>query len=275
MLSIGIRSSSAMLSGEILEEKHLRLLKEYGFDLVELSFNSPYLGTIDDSRCGALRASAERMNLKYTAHAPDTMNLSSPDRNISNDSLEMLRGYIARAAACGAGTMVFHACASLMLSPGTERVSLANLTDALKRITELCESKNVKLAIETMIPGRLTSDVDTILKCVDDIGSPFIGICIDTNHVNLSESISSAINKASGRIFEFHLNDNHMEKEEHLLPFRGLIDWDEFAEDVAGIGYDGNMVMEPSLGPGEKLPDLLESARFTRETLLEKIKQFY
>jgi len=272
MLSIGIRSSVVTPPGDILEEKHLLLLKKYGFDLIELSFNSPSLSPVTDRQCENLRMAAERLNLEYTAHAPDKMNLSSPDMDVVSEGLGILAEYICRSGACGAGTLVFHACSSSMLVPGKEHISMANLTGALEQVADLCESENVKLAIETMIPGRFTSDIDAILKCVNKINSPFVGVCIDTNHVNLSTSISSAIRKTAGRIFEFHLNDNHLEREEHLLPFRGLIDWDEFIDDVSAIGYTGNMIMEPSLRPGEMLADLLETARQTKETLLEKIK---
>jgi sugar phosphate isomerase/epimerase len=274
MIQIGIRSSIVTGQDDSLTESHLLLLKKVGFNLIELSFNCAPLNSITEKQCESLRLLTEKLNFKCTAHAPDTIQLSSPELEIVNDSRKNLEEYIHKANLCGARTLVFHACPYLPLIPGKEDVSIKNLTDALEYLKPLCESKNVRLAIETMVPGRITSSIDNILRCVNKVNSPFVGICIDTNHVNLSMPLKEAIEKAAGNIFEFHLNDNHLKCEEHLLPFQGLIDWDEFIETVSAIGFNDNMIMEPSLRPGETLEVLLQNAGQVRRVFLEKMRQF-
>ena len=272
MINIGIRSCSVTLQDGCLRKSHLSLLKEHGFNLVELSFNSPpLLESLTNKMCDDLSQLAKKLDIKYTAHAPNTIQLSSTELAIVHKSREVLKKYIEKTNLCGAQTLVFHACSYLPLTSGKESISIKNLINSLEQLTTLCEARNVKLAIETMIPGRITSDIDNIVYCVKKINSPFIGICIDTNHVNLSLPLREAMEKAAGHIFEFHLNDNHLKYEEHLLPSQGLIDWDEFAETVTGIAFDGNMIMEPSLRSGETLETLLENARYVKEGLLNRL----
>jgi len=275
MIQIGIRSCSVTLTDDSLTESHLLLLKKIGFSLIELSLNRPPLNPITDKQCQSLRLLTEKLNFKCTAHAPDTIQLSSPDLEIVNSSQKVLEEYIHKAHLCGARTLVFHACSGLVPTPGKEDISIKNLINALEYLVPICEYENVRLAIETMVPGRITSNIDNILHCVNKLNSPFIGICIDTNHINLSLPLKEVIEKAAGKIFEFHINDNHLKCEEHLLPFHGLIDWDEFTETVCAIGFNGNMIMEPSLRLGETLEALLQNAEQVKKLLLEKIKKYF
>jgi sugar phosphate isomerase/epimerase len=273
MIQIGIRSSIVTGQDDSLTESHLLLLKKVGFNLIELSFNCAPLNSITEKQCESLRLLTEKLNFKCTAHAPDTIQLSSPDLELVNSGLKTLEEYIHKAHLCGARTLVFHACPYLPLTPGKENISMKNLINALRDAIPLCEAKNVRLAIETMVPGRITSSIDNLLYCVNKINSPFVGICIDTNHINLSMPLKEAIEKAAGNIFEFHINDNHLKCEEHLLPFQGLIDWDEFAETVSAIGFKDNMIMEPSLRPGETLEVLLQNAGQVKEVLLGAVQK--
>ena len=143
----------------------------------------------------------------------------------------------------------------------------------LESLVRKCEEQRVRLAIETMIPGRITSSIDTLIVAVDKVSSPWIGICIDTNHINLSMPLNQAILKAGSRISEFHVNDNHLQKEEHLLPYEGLIDWSAFAKAVAEISYRGNMIMEPSWLPEQDPEVMVRKACRVAEKLRNDIRR--
>jgi sugar phosphate isomerase/epimerase len=50
-------------------------------------------------------------------------------------------------------------------------------------------------------------------------------VCFDTGHAHLTGGVQAAFGTLRERIATIHLHDNHGEKDEHLLPFDGDIDW--------------------------------------------------
>ncbi len=247
MQRIGIRTSSTD-AGPGLAVADLHGLKDLGLDVVELSFNSPKHGVVYDDRdlAETIRCGARDLGMALTCHAPDVFWLSNPDRDELAETIRLVKDVLAGAAAYGAEVMVIHACPREPLLPGREADQLESLVYALHSLADTCGTARVRLAVETMIPGRLTSRIETIITAVDRVCSPWVGICIDTNHVNLTTDLAEAIRLAGDRIIEFHVNDNHFEKEEHRLPYEGAIDWAAFGRALVDIGYDGYMVMEPS-----------------------------
>lgn len=83
---------------------------------------------------------------------------------------------------------------------------------------------------------------------------------VDVNHLNLSEDLPSAIRRAGNRIGEFHLSDNHGEKEEHLMLGEGTIDWESVAEAIAAINFDGAIVLETNTFDRSEVPSLVVAA---------------
>ena len=56
-------------------------------------------------------------------------------------------------------------------------------------------------------------------------------VCFDTGHAHMTGGVQSAFQTLRERIAAIHLHDNHGEKDEHLLPFEGEIDWAQTIRD--------------------------------------------
>jgi len=56
-------------------------------------------------------------------------------------------------------------------------------------------------------------------------------VCFDTGHAHLTGGVQSGFHTLRERIAAIHLHDNHGEKDEHLLPFEGKIDWAQTIRD--------------------------------------------
>lgn len=56
-------------------------------------------------------------------------------------------------------------------------------------------------------------------------------ICFDTGHAHMTGGVQSAFRTLHERIAAIHLHDNRGEKDEHLLPFEGEIDWAQTIRD--------------------------------------------
>ena len=90
----------------------------------------------------------------------------------------------------------------------------------LKRLVEYAKKLNIKIAFEnTKVKGYL----EYVLKNITDSN---VGICFDVGHYHAHFKDEFDFEFFKDRIFAIHLHDNNGEKDEHLLPFDGNIDWE-------------------------------------------------
>ena len=102
------------------------------------------------------------------------------------------------------------------------------------------EQYKVTVCIENLV-GIFTS-IDDILTAIDTVGSDFIGICLDTGHLNLTRTSSQRdfIIKAGKRLKALHIADNDTTADQHRAPFSGgNVDFSEVIEALREVGYDG------------------------------------
>ena len=88
------------------------------------------------------------------------------------------------------------------------------------------------------------SDLETILSVLKAVSSPWIGVCIDVNHLNLYMTPEEGIKKAGKLLGEVHCSDNHGQKEEHLLIGDGIINWAAVGNALQSIDFDGYIILE-------------------------------
>ena len=221
------------------------------------------LDSQDNGQATAVRRQAQSLGLRLTAHCVDNLCLAARD----NGAVAHCRRFLSGLQHYGVESMVMHVEGSATTAGEASSDRMAALVDALADLAPTCETTGIPLLVETMTPGRLTADIDRIIAAVDAVGSPWVGICIDTNHVNLSIDVAVAIGKARHRVREFHANDNHGQREEHLVPYGGIIDWTAFARAVREIGFVGPIVLEPSPMPGESPECVFEKAQRAADRL--------
>lgn len=76
-------------------------------------------------------------------------------------------------------------------------------------------------------------------------GKEVFGFCFDTGHANLlRQDIRNFIVTLGKRIKCVHTHDNNGESDNHLSPFTGTIDWNDFCSAFKEIGYDGDISFE-------------------------------
>jgi sugar phosphate isomerase/epimerase len=61
-------------------------------------------------------------------------------------------------------------------------------------------------------------------------------VCFDTGHAHMAGGVQPAFRTLHQRIAAIHVHDNHGEKDEHLLPFEGQIDWAQTVRDFRAAG---------------------------------------
>ncbi len=214
-------------------------------------------------RLGDLVADAEMQ--VWSVHAPfgSGLDLSAPDEIARREALAQIRRACEVASTLGAKCVVVHAG----MTTGDEaeqevrrRQSLRSLNCLLKRTCQL----GVQLAVEYLPANkpRLCNDSAQICEMLSLCdGAP--GVCLDSNHANLGEDLADATRALADLIVTLHLSDNDGEREMHVMPGEGVIDWSEFMTVLDEIGYEGPLVYE-AIGGGtvaERMEATVTSAR--------------
>ncbi len=81
-------------------------------------------------------------------------------------------------------------------------------------------------------------------ELVSRIGSAHFGWCFDTGHAHYSSLPQTSLLALKHPPLSLHVQDNHGEHDEHLLPGDGTIDWKAFLHTLRRIGYCGDLVLE-------------------------------
>lgn len=89
-------------------------------------------------------------------------------------------------------------------------------------------------------PGELCSLVDAFADAAH------VGACYDFGHANLAAPgrHRADLNLLGSRVKVLHVQDNHGERDEHLLPFFGSIDWRNAMAGLADIRFPGELTFE-------------------------------
>jgi sugar phosphate isomerase/epimerase len=116
-----------------------------------------------------------------------------------------------------------------------------------------------------VIPNDLSS-VSTLVTLLErDFEGTDAGICMDFGHAHLMGDLPDAIETAAEHLLTTHVHDNRGREDDHLVPYRGTIDWPAALVTMRKIGYDGTYLME--LANTGTPAAVLEDARRARQKM--------
>lgn len=113
---------------------------------------------------------------------------------------------------------------------------------ALREVVPHAEDVGVRLAVEVLnrFENNFLNTVEEGIRLVDMVGSPSVGLLLDTFHQNIEEaSIPAAIRAAGHRIYAFHSCENN-----RAAPGSGLVDWVGVRDALRDAKYAGPLVIE-------------------------------
>lgn len=104
---------------------------------------------------------------------------------------------------------------------------------------------------------------EKVLEMVEQIGSPYFQICLDTGHVATQEGmdIAEQVRLLGSHIRALHIHDNSGEKDQHLYPGRGVIPWKDFAQALKDVGFSGVFSLETNPAGGLAEPEFIRQAQ--------------
>lgn len=156
------------------------------------------------------------------------------------------------------------------------------LIDTLKKTSVTVCLENLIVASSVGVAEGVCADAHEAIEYIDTLnakaGKECFGLCLDTGHLHaLRKSFPAYISLLGKRIKALHIHDNNGHNDQHLMPYAGTINWEEFCQCLAAIGYEGDLSFETFAQttkkriPLELLPDFLRTIAHTGEVFRKKI----
>jgi len=246
-------------------------IRNSGFGLIEVCSFPAHLDYHDLNAVEAARHRIDDLGMEpYSLHAPfaDDIDITSLDegrrRHAQN---ELMR------AADAAGML---AVRYLVIHPGPEKGGfpeherfqrMENAARVLNNVSRACRERDLALVLENMLPHLFSGRVRELLWILGALEITDVGICLDTGHAHLSGDLRTVAHKLSGHLWMMHASDNHGQRDDHLPPGEGRIDWKRLLHQMARIQFSGAIVLE--VAGQEDRQAVLEGARRARCHLRE------
>lgn len=216
-------------------------IAEMGYDAVEIPIET--LGQFDIARARQL-ADAAGLGVSVCA-------VIGPGRDLLLDDevevgLGYLRGCIDAAQALGSPAVAgpfYSAVGRCWPMSAAERArEIDKLAGRLRDLAVYGAERGVELGVEPLnrFETSFFNTTEQTLELVERVNHPGLGVALDVFHLGIEEkSLGEAIRRAEGRLKHVQVAEN-----DRGTPGTGQLAWDEVAQALHDIGYDGRVVIE-------------------------------
>lgn len=185
-----------------------------------------------------------------TLHLPfgEDVDIASFYETERNTAVAVIAGWIDRAAAVGAKAVIQHPAATPN-GTGTEGVEpfVDKLCASLETLLPHAEKRGIRIAVENMLPGTdcsFGSQPEHLVAIAERLAHPSLGFCLDTGHATVTrgpEGIDAFFDAFDDRLICFHLSDTAGDRDMHIAPGRGNVDWSTVFRRASAL--DGEIAM--------------------------------
>lgn len=129
--------------------------------------------------------------------------------------------------------------------------------NSLEHLAVFAKQRGVTIALENT-PGELSSP-SNLRHFLEDTRLE-VKLCFDAGHAHLEDGVAQGFETMREFVVTTHVHDNRGEKDEHLLPFEGTIDWSAALKlfgSAAGSGSGIPVVIELLPGHAKSLQQVL------------------
>jgi sugar phosphate isomerase/epimerase len=266
--------STHLYVADRLDRDHLVEIAAHGFEAIELFALRDHFDYRDRRAAIALAEWLDDTRLTlHSMHAPiagkyaagtwkDGLSLAAADESRRKAAVDETLAVLDVAAAVPYKVLVVH-CGVPDPFGGPADNHRGSLVRSLEELSPVAQRFGVQLAIE-VIPNSLSTPSALVELIESDIDAE-LGICMDVGHARLMGDVVEAIETCSGHVITTHLHDNRGRNDDHLVPGKGVIDWDAATLAFQKVGYDGVWMLELAIA-AERKP-ILEHAAKARERL--------
>ena len=260
--------STTLFAGGSLNENHLALLPEYGFDTIEFSgpvtmFDLPAAGNVS-KLAGWLKASgvtAASLHLPfYVDKGRETfhyLSLSEPFGPWLLESIDAKVAWAEAASELGCAYVVEHGPGDEHLATnGTGTIAPPALYEAFTQDQNRAlyrrmfdefytriEDLPLKIAVENVMTPN--SRVEELAQLASEYPRGTVGINFDIGHANVFEHPVESLEACLPYVIGIHAHDNAGDNDSHLHAFDGNIPWDRAMPVIASAPNLIALTIEP------------------------------
>lgn len=218
-------------------------VKDMGFDLIEV----PIEGLDDlDFQEGAQIIKDHGLEVSVCAAMGPDRDLIHPDGAIRNNGMSYLRSCIEACETLDATNLVgplYSAVGRTWQMTAEERAKDTDmLVENLGGLSRNAKDHGVVLCVEPInrFETSFINLAQQAIEVVDRVNNPACKIMLDTFHMNIEEkSLGSAIRAVGDRLQQVHACEN-----DRGAPGSGNVAWEEVAQALKEIEYEGPLVIE-------------------------------
>ena len=209
-----------------------------GFDFVDL-FLEPDRGTLDGVDVGAVRAALDRSGLDVIGHSAWYLPIGSPLPQLRKAGVDIFLQYMDLFDRLGIRAVTIHANWPGRLFSAEEGVALQ--VESLQGIVREARGRGMEILYEPVpTPLDTPENVAAVLDAVPDLKCH-----LDLGHCQVVDGQPGAmIRRFASRLVHLHAHDNMGDRDLHLPPGTGTIDWEDVFRALAEIGFEGTMTLE-------------------------------
>lgn len=212
----------------------------------ELDWEPNALLSFQGARGEALRAKCEKLGIRLGLHTLSAVNVAELSPFVSEAVDQYLKTYVDVARHVGAGWIVVHAGYHFT---GDYQLRRQAALERLKRIVSHAEQKGVTLLLENLNAEPKDAEVHYLAFNLEEWGfyldaikSPALRSSFTVNHAHIvPEGIDGHLAAIDfQRLVEVRLADAMGDKEEHLKPGMGTIDFAKLFRRIEASGFTGH-----------------------------------
>jgi sugar phosphate isomerase/epimerase len=131
---------------------------------------------------------------------------------------------------------------------------------SIEHLRAFAKPLGVRILLEN-IPNELSTP-DRLVEMIRSAHFDDVGVCFDVGHAHIMSSVREAFEVLRAQICSTHFHDNKKDKDSHLWPGDGTIDWKEAMELLRSAPQTPPLLLElegdDKVNPLEKLPHAFE-----------------
>ncbi len=267
----------------LIEEAGYRRIEIWGDDPIHFDPDNPEAVASLKDRISSTTLEAESLHAPFGRH----MDISSPDESTRTSAVRHVVGYLQVARDLSLNYLVIHPGHLMQHGEEPERYRMA--VRSLEAICPQARDRGVEVCVENLISGPIVSEswpegypakaafrghdllvfCDTlpkVLHLVRSVEGVCPGICVDTSHANVMGNVAEEIEICGDAIRRTHISDNFGQKDDHLPPGDGEIEWRSVLRSLDRIRYSGTLLLE--VAGGDDPASRVSRARLSMSAML-------